>query len=195
MQINNPTTRFVIGILIITLLLQSCSKSSTSNPNSNNGSGSIIAHIYNSDGSFYYSDTFKIKYLGDQCVEENAYASAPWHYYALPVSVGNYKDYIYLKNKIVVGSYSNCLAANNYTPSSDLDYKIIFAEGGTINYPYSYYAKSGILTITNVAPGSDQFGTGTKISGHWSGIAGVETANGNSDKSAELIIDNMLYYN
>ena len=69
-------------------------------------------------------------------------------------------------------------------------------EGGTISNPYSYYAKTGILNISNISPASDMFGTGIRISGIWTGIAGIETSSGNYyEKQAELIINNMLYYN
>jgi len=183
----------VILIFIVTNFLISCKKTSNTSSNSTSSSSSIIAHIYNSDGSLFFSDTFAIKYLGDQCIE--SYSSAGWwNYYAL-TSNGDTRYNFFIKNKIAIKRYTSCVVLPSI-PNDDNQFSIQLRSGGTINYPYSYYAKTGILNISNIASGSDMFGTGTRITGIWTGIAGVETSSGNYyEKQAELIINNMLYYN
>jgi len=198
MKKTNPLKLILLFIIFISTFLISCKKtsnnnSSNNNSNSSSGSNSIIAHIYNSDGSLFYSDTFAIIYLGDQCIE--SYTSAGWwNYYALTYN-GDIRYKFLTKNKIAIKSYTSCVLPTSI-PSNDNQFSIQLREGGTINYPYSYYAKTGILNISNITTASDMFGTGIRISGNWTGIAGVETSSGNYyEKQAELIINNMLYYN
>jgi hypothetical protein len=190
---NSIVNRILLLIVVIfSFFLNSCKKSSNNTSNSSSGSASIVAHIYNSDGSYFWNNTFKIEALGDQCVEDNI--ASVWNYYALPIDAVGVSDwyFITLKNKIAIKNYSLC--STNY-PTNDDQFKLtLYYWTGSSTYK-NYYAKSGTLTITNITPDSDIFGSGIRISGVWRGVAAIDTDNYYDEKQAELIINNMLYRN
>lgn len=151
---------------------------------------SIIAQILNPDGSFFYNDTFLIKYLGDNCAESNNNDNYSYSAYSV---YDNYEKYIYcLKNSISVKNYSVCLPPDT-KPTKENEYNLLLRRfsSGT-----EYFAKNGTLTIHSIAPFKDwMMGSGIIINGSWEGTLLIKHSSGNNfELPGKLFIHNMEYY-